>query len=200
MEVNNVTHKPPEQDLKELWRNLAVEGPGVTVQELQERSQMLRYRMNRGSIAFRISFAVHVLVIIARVVWGTPENLFWIRGIEFATFLLWSFFLPYERAARSERPMTILPRSTNGFDFYRTQLEARIDTLRGHDSTFVIVYASFFWAIFYARLYPVLGIPILIVFSIIAFNEHQRKKRELPRVQDELRALRTFERQTQEPR
>ena len=167
----------------------------MSIQQLRDLSQKLQSRMKRGAIAARVAGAVWVVLFIARLAFATPENVSLYRAASFVAFLVYFFLSPYEIASKAQWPVHIIAKSSAGLEFYRTQLERRVDYLRNDYSQAFVFGIAAVVGILYATQAPTLGIPFIAVLAFFVVSRYQQRKAELPKVERELRALRAFERE-----
>jgi hypothetical protein len=191
MEVRAVKNEPP--NIKTLWLDQQVEELSMQTEQLRSMAGRLKSRMSRGALVFNMTVGFYALTLIARILLATPETIIWFRFLNFLAFLSFLYFADYKKAAKLELwPLSLGAASSTGFEFYKRQLERRLDYLQDdHRELIALGFVAVLSAVF-AFQSPVLGLLMGVSIAAFAIGKNLRKKRELPRIRQDLNDLRSY--------
>jgi len=185
-------------EFSDLWLSQATTEPPIAVEELKQRVDRLKARL---SLHRKVGVAAMILTLVlgagGLIFFNEPVTA-WFRA---ATYLLWAIYFMFTPGIFRKKPRTpesriltlkMLAGSTPCLEFYRKELEGRLDDYRNGRVFVAILFVSgLMFALFAWKLVPgpTRPLPAAIaggIVVILSIAWYVRIKRESPRIQSEL--------------
>jgi hypothetical protein len=185
-------------EFADLWQGQSTTGLPIAVEELRGRVDRLKSRMNRhrriGAAAILLTLAMGA----GGLIFFEESIAAWFRA---ATYLLWVIYIVFAPEFFRKKPadsesgvltMKMPDGSTPCLEFYRNELEARLEYLRqGRVFSPILIVSAVMFGLFATRLIPGRTNPwpaavAGTIATVLAIGWYIRIRRESPRIQSEL--------------
>jgi len=185
------------QEATNVWRQQTTEGLILPVDEIRKRAKNSKARARRQVHVRRGAVAVGLLVWIGMILVGDSPYHVWFNVAGIVAYVVLLTQLQDTAATHASKRLLILDLTSTPapcLDFYRTELEVRLDSLRRSRGAMIIVGLIGLAPVLLLGKNSVIAIPMGLGLLLVAAVWYYRRTQEIPRIQLEMDELKAFTR------